>query len=411
MKPFFQVQTLSQVHQRAQAIAPGPVQTVPLTAADGRSLAVDICAPADLPGFTRATMDGYAVRGRDTFGASEASPGYLTLVGEVTMGEVPTLRVGPGQCARIGTGGMLPEGADAVTMVEHTRTLDDGSVEVVRPVAPGGHMLGADDDAQAGQVMLTAGQRLRPQDIGLLAALGVSQVQVHARPRVAILSTGDEVVPIDAELRPGQVRDVNSHSLAAQIRAAGGVPVPCGLVGDDGEALKAAVADALPRCDLLLLSGGSSMGVRDLTAEVFLTFPGAEMWVHGVAVAPGKPFIWVASEAGHLLGLPGQVTSCMVAFYLFVEPMMERMLGRQARCFGRFGRQVAGLSRNLPSVAGREEFVRVRAKMTDEEWLAKPLFGKSGLIRTLVRGDGLVRVPADSEGLAAGEAVEVLRFP
>ena len=411
MKPFFQVQPLAQVHARAAAIAPGPVERVELADAHGRSLAADICAPADLPGFVRATMDGYAVRGRDTFGAGETSPVYLNHGGEIAMGEVPTLRVTRGSCARIGTGGMLPAGADAVVMVEHTRALADGSVEVTCPVAPGGHVLGADDDARAGQLMLSAGQRLRPQDIGLLAALGIVQVQVHVQPRVAILSTGDEVVAIDAALRPGQVRDVNSHSLAAQIRAAGGVPVACGLVGDDGDALRRAVQAALPHCDLLLLSGGSSMGVRDLTAEVFLSFPGAEMWVHGVAVAPGKPFIWVAADAGHLLGLPGQVTSCMVAFHLFVEPMLERMLGRPALAFGRFGHQGATLTRSLPSVSGREEFVRVRMNSTAGGWQAEPLFGKSGLIRTLVQGDGLVRVPADSEGLDEGTVVEVLRFP
>ena len=411
MKPFFQVQPLAQVHARAGAIAAGPTEVVELADAHGRSLACDLCAPADLPGFVRATMDGYAVRGRDTFGAGETSPVYLTHAGEIAMGEVPTLRVGAGACARIGTGGMLPTGADAVIMVEHTRALADGSVEVIRPVAPGGHVLGADDDARAGQLMLPAGQPLRPQDIGLLAALGFAQVQVYAQPRVAILSTGDEVVPIDAELLPGQVRDVNSHSLAAQVRAAGGVPIPCGLVGDEGEALRRAVQGALPRCDLLLLSGGSSMGVRDLTAEVFLSLPGAEMLVHGVAVAPGKPFIWVRADAGHLLGLPGQVTSCMVAFHLFVEPILERMLGRPAGSFHRFGRQVASLTRSLPSVSGREEFVRVRMNATADGWQAEPLFGKSGLIRTLVQGDGLVRVPADSEGLDSGTAVEVLRFP
>ena len=411
MKPFFQVQPLTDVHARAAAIAPGRVERVGLAEAAGRSLAVDLCAPADLPGFARATMDGYAVRGRDTFGAAETSPVYLTLAGEIAMGEVPTLKLVAGQCARIGTGGMMPAGANAVVMVEHTRALADGSVEVTQPVAPGGHMLGADDDAHAGERMLTAGQRLRPQDVGLMAALGRSQVQVYRQPRVAILSTGDEVVPIDATLRPGQVRDVNSHSLAAQVRAAGGLPVPCGLVGDDREALKGAVAGALPHCDLLLLSGGSSMGVRDLTAEVFLGFPGAEMWVHGVAVAPGKPFIWVAADAGHLLGLPGQVTSCMVAFHVFVEPMMERMLGRPALAFSRFGRQLATLTRSLPSVSGRTEFVRVQTFLSEDGWRAEPLFGKSGLIRTLVRADGLVVVAADSEGLDAGAAIEVLRFP
>ncbi len=411
MKPFFQVQRLHEVHARAAALARGPAERVHLTAASGRTLAGDLCAKTDLPGFTRSTMDGYAVRGRDTFGASEAAPAFMEMVGEVAMGEVPALHLEPGHCARIGTGGMLPKGADAVVMVEHTRALTDGTVEVTRPSAPGQHLLSADDDACAGQLMLPAGQLLRPQDIGLLASLGMAQVEVITRPKVTILSTGDEVVPIEDEVRPGQVRDVNSHTLAAQIRAAGGEPIACGLVSDDALALREAVASALPRCDLLLLSGGSSMGVRDLTAEVFLSFPGAEMWVHGVAVAPGKPFIWVSAEPGHLLGLPGQVTSCMVAFHLFVEPMLERWFGRTAQAFSRFPRQTATLTRNLPSVPGRQEYVRVRLGAQGEGWRAEPIFGKSGLIRTLVQGDGLVCVPADSEGMDAEAEVTVLRFP
>ncbi len=411
MKPFFQVQRLEQVHTRAEGIHTGPSEGVELAEAAGRTLAADLVADADLPGFARSTMDGYAVRGRDTFGAGENAPVYLQLAGEVAMGQAPDLSVRPGHCLRIGTGGMIPAGADAVVMVEHTRALADGSIEVTRPGAPGQYVLGADDDASAGQKMLPAGQRLRPQDVGLLASLGVHRVEVIARPRVAILSTGDEVVPIDVPLRPGQVRDVNSHTLAAQVHAAGGLPVPCGLVIDQPEALHAAVTDAVQRSDLVLLSGGSSMGVRDLTAEVFLAQPGADMWVHGVAVAPGKPFIWVSASAGHLLGLPGQVTSCMVAFHLFVEPMLERMLGRPARAFTRFGRQQAVLGRNLPSVPGRREYVRVRLVEQEDGWRAEPIFGKSGLIRTLVQGDGLVVVTADSEGLDEGAPVQVLRFP
>jgi molybdopterin molybdotransferase len=322
---------------------------------------------------------------------------------------------------------MLPDGADAVVMVEHTRVLDDGTVEVCKPVAPGGHVLGPTDDAAAGQALLAAGQRLRAQDLGLLAALGQSTVSVIMRPRVGIISTGDEVVPIDVEPRPGQIRDVNTHTLTAQVVAAGGLPIPLGLIPDDAARLRAAVSGAREQCDLVLLSGGSSMGTRDLTVEIFRSFEGAELLVHGVSVAPGKPFIWVRAGESHLLGLPGQVTSCMVSFHLFVEPILERMLGREARSFTRFGRRQAALSRNLPSVSGREEYVRVRLVRAGDglggrpgdgpgddsrdEWLAEPLFGKSGLIRTLTEGHGLVRVPANSEGLDEGTPVTVLLYP
>lgn len=411
MKPFFNVQTVRQVRGYAEALGPLPAERIPLDQARDRTLAAPIVAPTDLPGFDRATMDGYVVRGKDTFGTSEGTPGYLRLVGEVLMGEVPTLTVGPGECAAIGTGGMLPQGADAVVMVEHTRPAGDDTVEVCKPVAPGSHMLSATDDAAKGDTLLPAGQRLRAQDLGLLAALGLAEVTVVQRPRVGILSTGDEVIPIHETPKPGQVRDVNTHTLAAQVTAAGGEAMPLGLVPDDADALQSAVKTALEQCDLLLLSGGSSMGTRDLTVEIFESFPGARLLVHGVSVAPGKPFIWVQSGGKQLLGLPGQVTSCMISFHLFVEPILERLLGRPARAFVRFPQAQATLSRNLPSVPGREEYVRVRLSQGPEGSIAEPLFGKSGLIRTLTQGHGLVRVEANSEGLDEQSPVTVLLFP
>jgi molybdopterin molybdotransferase len=411
VKPFFRVQSVDEVRALATSIEPLPPESVSLPDARGRTLATELRAPEDLPGFTRAVMDGYAVQGKDTFGTSEGSPGYLRQAGEVLMGEVPGFEVKPGECARIGTGGMLPDGTDAVVMVEQTRVLEDGTVEITKPVAPGGHVLGPTDDAARGQVLLPGGQRLRAQDLGLLAALGQSTVSVVTRPRIGILSTGDEVIPIDAEPRPGQVRDVNTHTLTAQIAAAGGIPLPLGLIPDDAAKLRAAVADARERCDLVLLSGGSSMGTRDLTVEIFLDFESAELLVHGVSVAPGKPFIWVRTTEGHLLGLPGQVTSCMISFHLFVEPILERMLGREARAFTGFGRQEAVLTRNLPSVSGREEYVRVKLVPAGDTWQAEPLFGKSGLIRTLTQGHGLLRIPANSEGLDEGIPVTILLYP
>lgn len=411
MKPFFQVQDVEQVHGYARSLSTLPTEEVILGQVLGRSLAAALTAPHDLPGFTRATMDGFAVRAADTFGAGESSPGYLELVGEVLMGQAPDFRLAPGQCARIGTGGMLPPGADAVVMVEHTRLLDDTSVEVAASVAPGGHTLGPADDAAQGQVLLPAGQRLRPQDLGLLAALGQERVAVVRRPLVGILSTGDEVVPLSARPGPGQVRDVNIYTLAAQVKLAGGQPQVLGLVGDSEPDIRRLTAQSLANNDLTLLSGGSSVGLRDLTREVFLSFPGAELLVHGVAVSPGKPFLWVRLGEKHLLGLPGQVASCLVAFHLLVEPIIERLLGRPARPFARFARLPAVMTRNLASAPGREEYVRVALSQQEGAWRAEPLFGKSGLLTTLIQGQGLVRVPKDSEGLEAGDPVTVLRFP
>jgi molybdopterin molybdotransferase len=410
---FFKVQTLEQVRGYAEALSPLGTERVHLAESGGRTLAVDLRALHDLPGFSRATMDGYAVRGRDTFGATETSPGYLVLKGEVQMGQRPDLELGPGECGRIGTGGMLPEGADAVVMVEHTRLLDERTVEVARAVAPGGNVMGPADDARKGQVLLPAGQRLRPQDVGLMAALGLCEPEVVCRPRIGIISTGDEVVPIEQAPGPGQVRDVNTYTLSRLVSEAGGEAAPIGLVQDSEQAIAKAVTRSTETCHLTLLSGGSSVGVRDLTAEVFLSFPDARMLVHGVSVAPGKPFIWVQAGDRHLLGLPGQVTSCIVAFHLFVEPIVERMLGREPRSFTRFSRVEARLTRNLPSVPGREAYVRVRLHEDSarDGLLAEPLFGKSGLLRTLTQGQGLVRVPLDSEGLDAGATVTVLLFP
>ncbi len=327
------------------------------------------------------------------------------------MGRAPDLSLRPGQCGRIGTGGMLPEGADAVVMIEHTRDLDERIIEVTQAVAPRTNVMGPTDDAEAGQLLLRAGHRLRPQDIGLLAALGVGEPEVVQAPRMGIISTGDEIVPVGQEPEPGQVRDVNSCTLACQVQDAGGTPVLLGLVSDQEEALKEIVAQSLATCDLTLLSGGSSVGIRDLTARVFLSFPAAQLLVHGVSVAPGKPFIWVQVGDKHLLGLPGHVASCMIAFHLFVEPIIERLLGREPCSFTRFGRLKARLIRNLPSAPGREEYVRVRVQQENEQWLAEPVFGKSGLLRTLTQSQGLVRVPLDCEGLDADTMVNVLLFP
>lgn len=411
MKPFFNVQSVAAVQTLAGEAPVLGAEDAPLAACAGRTLATDLAAPHDLPGFTRSTMDGFAVRARDTFGCSETQPAYLELSGEVVMGQTPDFTVEQGQCARIFTGGMLPAGADAVLMVEHTRMAGDTTLEAAKSVAPGDNILGPTDDAAQGQVLLHAGHELRPQDIGLMAGLGIESAGVIRRPRVAIISTGDEVVPISEAPGPGQVRDVNTYTLEQLVRRAGGDPRVMGLVPDDRPALEATVGQALKSCDLVLLSGGSSVGTRDLTAEVFESFPKAELLVHGVAVSPGKPFIWVRAGEKHLLGLPGQVASCMVAFHVLVEPLLEAMLGRPPLAFRRFGRIKGELARNIPSTPGREDYIRAKLASNNGTAMIEPVFGKSGLITTLVQGHGLVRIPADSEGLYQGETVEMLLFP
>lgn len=411
MKPFFNVQSVEAVQAMAGDAAALPAETALVEQAMGRTLATNLQAPHDLPGFTRSTMDGFAVRARDTFGCSETQPAYLELRGEVVMGQPPEFTVEPGHCAEIFTGGMLPSGADAVLMVEHTRMAGDTKVEAAKSVAPGDNILGPTDDAAQGQILLRAGHGLRAQDIGLMAALGIESVSVVRRPRVAIISTGDEVVPISTIPSPGQVRDVNTYTLDQLVRQAGGDPRVMGLAPDDRGALQEVVGQALDACEVVLLSGGSSVGTRDLTSEVFQSFPKAELLVHGVAVSPGKPFIWVRAGDKHMLGLPGQVASCMVSFYVLVEPLLEAMLGRTPQAFRRFGRLQAELARNIPSTPGREDYIRARISSNNGTALIEPVFGKSGLITTLVQGQGLVRIPADSEGLYQGQTVEMLLFP
>ncbi len=282
MKEFLEVITLQQARARAARFSVVGTERVALAEAAGRVLAADVVSEIDLPGFRRSTMDGYAVRAASTFGASDSAPALLDLVGSVAMGVPAEGTVGPGQAVRILTGGMLPAGADAVVMVEHTEPLDDSAIEVTRAVAPKQNVIEPDEDLARGERLLVRGTRLRAQEIGVLAALGQTEVSTFATPVVSILSTGDEVVPIHAVPAPGQIRDVNSSSLSAMVRAAGGDPRLLGIVGDDFDALVDASRAALEGADMVILSGGSSVGTSDLTLEVLSALPDSEKAIVGV---------------------------------------------------------------------------------------------------------------------------------
>jgi molybdopterin molybdotransferase len=374
-----------------------------LAEADGRVAAEDLTADEDVPPWPRATMDGYAVRARDTFGASDAVPAFLTVVGSVPMGDVLARALGPGEAAAIATGGVVPEGGDAVVMIEYTQAAGE-EIEVRRGAAAGENVMRPGDDVRRGEVIVPAGRRLRPQDVGVLAALGRTQVTVHRRPRVGIFSTGNEVVPPDQAPRPGQVRDVNASALAAQARRAGCEVELGGIVVDDEEAVAARAAELLERCDALLLSGGSSVGARDVTDRA-LGRIGAELVFHGISVRPGKPTILARAGDKPVLGMPGVPVSAMVIFDVFVAPLLWR-LGGELRRSPWPARVRARLRRRSPSVAGREDYLRVRLA---DGW-AEPVLGGSAALGTLVRADGLVVVPAESEGVAEGDEVEVLLF-
>lgn len=405
MKSFLTLKSVDEVLSLVETGAPLPAERVPLDECAGRRLAADFLSPEDLPGFARSTVDGYAVRARDVFGAQEGSPALLECVGDCPMGRAPDFSLGEGQTARILTGGMLPEGADCVVMVEYSRPAGERLVELIRSQAPGDHVLESDEDASAGSVLIAAGTYLRSQEIGLLAALGQSEVLVSRRPRVSIISTGDEVVPFTQKPAPGQVRDVNSHSLAALCRSAGAEVRLEGLVRDDMAALEAAVRDALARADVVLLSGGSSAGMRDHTVDIFRAMPEGRLLVHGVAISPGKPFLLARSGAVWLMGLPGHVSSALVCARVFLLPLLRRLQGGRENIAPGV---TAVLSRAVASAQGRRDYIRVRLSRNGNGWEAEPVTAPSGLISGLVAADALVVCPENSEGLYAGQEVFAL---
>lgn len=388
------------------------VEAVAVFQSAGRVLAEDITAEEDLPLFSRASMDGYAVRARDTFGASEGSPAYLEIIGRVEIETPPTFAVGSEQCAEMVTGGTMPKGADSVVMVEHSHVMGAGTVEVRRSVAPQENVILAGEDAQAGSVVLTKGTRVRVQDVGLLAAMGVSQVKVVARPRVFILSTGNEIVAVAEKPKPGQIRDVNMPALAALVLQAGGEPILGPIVRDETKAIVQALNQGLAEADLVLVSGGSSVGTRDLTIEALEQLLDAELLAHGVMMKPGKPNILCRAAGKPVWGLPGQVTSAQVSMMIFGLPLL-RHLGGETGDVRSNGRRIvsAKLGRNISSRIGVTEFVRVKLSQgPDGLPVAMPVTGKSGLLKTLIQGDGLVTIPAGSEGIEAGEMVQVELF-
>ena len=410
---FFQVVPVAAAKLTWRAAIRDSVPATPAVAADLLSaldhvLAGDIHAACDVPGFDRSTVDGFAVKAADTFGASEGQPAYLMVSGEVLMGQIAAAPVMSGQAIRIATGAMLPPGADAVAMLEYTELLPTGDLSLTKPVSPGENVIHRAEDVAAGDVVLRAGRRLRPADLGLLSAVGVTSVSVHRKPRVAIVSTGDEVVAPGDDPRPGQVRDINSLALAGLVTQAGGEPVSFGIVRDDPVAMTARFGQALADTEMLLISGGSSVGSRDYVAGAIAALGGPGVLVHGIQIRPGKPTLLAVAGGKPVMGLPGHPASAMVVFLVFGAQAVGWLAGSTADDEIVPGVR-ARLTRNLASDQGREDYVRVALTRDPAtgDWLAEPVLGKSGLIRTLVVGDGMVRIPAGSEGLAAGQPVDV----
>ena len=397
-------------------------ESIDVVHALNRILTEDILAPHPLPDFQRTTVDGYAVRASDTHGASDSLPAYLTLIGEVPMGDAPAFEIQQGQCALIHTGGMLPMGADAVVMIEYTQSVHENEIEISRAVADGENVIRIGEDVAQGQLVLPKGTLVRPAEIGGLMALGIQSLRVVKLVKVGLISTGDEVIDPSQTPRPGQVRDINSYTLGALVEKNGGDAVRYGIISDQFDALKEAAAKALSECDLVIITAGSSASTRDMTADVIRQLGEPGVLVHGINTRPGKPTILGVCNGKAVIGLPGNPVSALVNGYLFVVPVIEKLLGKLPKPKATVQ---ATLTVNLPSQAGREDWIPVRlttetqshrelktpsprdAVVGQLEYFAEPIFGKSNLIFTLANADGLLRIQPDATGLSAGETVEV----
>jgi len=380
---------------------PRGIEYLPLAQCNNRVLAQAMTSPEDIPAFNRSTVDGYAVRAEDTFGSSESLPGMLEYSAEVQMGKEPEFTISNGHCAWIPTGGMLPPGSNAVVMVEYTERLGEDTILVFRPVSPGENVMQKGEDIGWGQLIFPSGKLLKAQEIGLLASLGIDRVPVFEPYHIGILSTGDEIVPLEQVPAIGQVRDVNSYALSAALESCGAVAHGYPLVEDDRLVLQRGVEKALQENDVLIMSGGSSVGVADYSVQVMLSLPEAEMLFHGIAVKPGKPTIGV--RVGHklIIGLPGHPVSALMVFYILCAPLISSAVPRQLD---------AKIVVNVASQSGRDDFVPVKLIRGEEGWKAQPLLGKSGLMSILAQADGYVHIAYEKQGIKAGDSVQVTIF-
>ena len=406
MNHFFKVKSLEEVMALTGEFSPVESEKIPISEAFSRVLSRDLVAKQDMPGFKRATMDGYAVVAQSTFGASESAPAWLDITGTILMGDIPNFTLESGQAVKISTGGMLPDGADSVVMVEHTELIDDTSVEIYKSVAPLQHVIDASEDFAKEEVVLSKGTFIRPQEEGLAAGLGFTKIEVYKTPTVGIISTGDEIIPIEAKPVPGKIRDINAYTLSGFIEEAHAEPVLYGIIKDDPDALRKAVEKALEETDMVLISGGSSVGTRDFTVDVLSALPDTDILVHGMSVSPGKPTILAKSGKKPVWGLPGQVVSAMVVLKIVVIPFLNKLRGLKAK--DRVIRIPAKLTRNVSSAQGRRDFIRVLLEKKDSQLLAKPVLGKSGLIRTMIHADGLLEIGDHVEGLEKDTMVDII---
>lgn len=407
---FFKAKTPKEVQDIIkELVKPLTSEVINIQNSLGRVLAEDIISPVDLPGFNRSTMDGFAVMAKDTFGASSGSPTYLNLLGEVKIGEFASIGITNGETIRVSTGSMMPKGADAVIMIEYAELLDEKTIEITRHVAPGDNIIRYNEDIAKGDIILYKGHIIRPQDIGALAGIGVLSINVVKQPRIAIISSGDEILPPEQTPELGQIRDINSYSLSALAIEHGGIPINIGIVKDDYQMLRDKIIESLENAQIIIISGGSSVGTRDVTIDVIRSLENAEILVHGISLKPGKPTIFAKVDDKFIFGLPGNPVSVMVTFNLFVGYMIKLLSGAEQKPWEPLSIR-AKLSRNISSTPGIEEYICVVLTKTGDTIIAEPILGKSAMISMMVRADGLVKIPKDLEGLESGMEVDVLIF-
>lgn len=373
----------------------------------GYVLATAPTAPINLPNFRRSTMDGFAVRASDTFGASESLPTYLNVTHHVQMGEAPSFELQPGDAAEIHTGAMLPDGADAVVMIERTQRVNDTEIEVLAAVAPGENIVQIGEDIRQDSTVLEPGHRLRAQDIGGLLALGITSVAVYKQPVVAVLSCGDELVEPEESPNIGQIRDINSYMLVALLQELGADAYRLGIARDTMDSLYGMAKSGLDTADMLIMSAGSSVSVRDLTSTVIERLGEPGIIQHGLAVKPGKPTILAACHGKPVIGLPGNPASAMSVARQTLPPILRYLSGEPTR---RHSTVQATLTANIASTTGREDTIAIRLIDTDTGLQAEPVFGKSNLIYTLIHADGYLRVPLNSNGIKSGTIIDVTLF-
>ena len=406
---FFQVVPVDDALRQLEAHWRPEPQSETIATADAldRILARDIASPEQVPAFRKSTVDGYAVKASDTFGASQSLPAFLTVGGELNMGEAPALDIGAGEALLIHTGGMLPANADAVVMIEHSQASGEHEIEVLRATAPGENVIQAGEDINAHERLLPGRHRLRPQDIGGLLAVGISSVAVLRRPRIGILSCGDELLPPDAKSPPGKVRDINAYTLGALAQQLGAAPLRLGIAADDFADYQRRAQDGFANCDLLLLSAGSSVSARDYTRDVIDGLGQPGIMQHGLATKPGKPTILAVCDNKPVIGLPGNPVSALLVARQLLPHLVASYTGQALEA----PRLVsARLTQRVASVTGREDWLAVSLREEGGQLQAQPIFGKSNLIFTLVEADGLLHVPLNTGGYDAGSLVDVALF-